>query len=103
MIIHRRQRFVNPQNLNLFRQGSANGLSLAIYDNNEDEVIIIEDLKQLAVIRQQIALNSSMFEAGRIPGYMHDHAKMVLLGRLTKAAARDNIIDDENISHSKMI
>jgi len=57
-------------------------------------VIFINELKDLAVIRQQIMLNRKMLEAGRIPRHLHDRAHDILLDRLTKTAAYDIILND---------
>jgi hypothetical protein len=56
-------------------------------------VIFIGDLKGEAVIRQQIALNSRMFELGEISKHLHDQACKILLERLTNIINYDNIID----------
>ena len=57
-------------------------------------MIYIEKLREQAIIRQQIALNSWMFEIGKIPKYLHGQTYDVLLERLTKAAVFDIIVDE---------
>ena len=65
------------------------------FENNKCEVICIDELKELAIIRQQIALNGRMFEADRIPKHLHDRTYKILIDRLTKAATCDTIINNK--------
>jgi len=60
-------------------------------------VIFIEKLKNEAVIRQQIALNSKMYEIGKISKGMFERAQKILNGRLT------SLLPNDIISNSEMI
>jgi len=57
-------------------------------------VIFIEKLKEQAIIRQQIVLNSRMFAMGKIPRHLHDQTNDILLGRLTKVTTHDKIVEN---------
>jgi len=74
------------------RLGSS--LNITIYANTNSEVIFIEELKDLIVIRQQIMLNSRMLEMGRIPKNLHDLTYNILIDRLTKTATHDTIVNN---------
>jgi len=63
----------------------------------------MDGLKDLAAVKQQIALNSRMFEAGRITRCLHNRTHDILLDRLTEIYKYDTIIDEELIGRSKMI
>ena len=60
-------------------------------------MIFIEKLKNEAVIRQQIALNSKMYEIGKISKGMFERAQKILNGRLT------SLLPNDIISNSEMI
>ena len=64
---------------------------------SKGEVIFIERLKNEAVIRQQIALNSRMYEIGKISKGMFERAQKILNGRLA------SLLSSGIISNSKMI
>lgn len=66
-------------------------------------MIFIGKLYEQAVIQQQIALNRKMYETQKISKQLYNRTHEILLGRLTKIASIDNIIEAKHISHSEVI